>query len=195
MGFVVAVKQRIKALSVGDWIKLSLSLTLVVAFLTVVILCLVPDSPMLGWIFSLLNWFNTIPRIWACILMIEIYAILVPFGTPITPMNLVAGFLFGPYWGVLVGVSGAGKFFHMFILIAFKTDKLLSPCPVIGGTICYWWALTLLRDWAEQKLQSRRVFLALHLAVKNQAWKLIILTHISPILPASLLNYLFATMG
>ena len=65
----------------------------------------------------------------------------------------------------------------------------------LGATVCYWWALTLLRSWAEKKMESKRIFQAINLSVQDQAFKLIVICRLSPILPSAVLNYLFATMG
>lgn len=57
------------------------------------------------------------------------------------------------------------------------------------------WSLTLVREWAEKKMQSKRLFRAIEHGTHENAMKLIILTHLSPVMPTSILNYLFATMG
>jgi len=66
---------------------------------------------------------------------------------------------------------------------------------VIGSVICYLWALTIAKEWAERKMSENRVLQAIQLAVQTEALKLIVLCHISPILPATVLHYVFATMG
>eukprot|EP01095_Lingulamoeba_sp_RSL-Kostka_P011739 TRINITY_DN454_c5_g1_i1.p1 TRINITY_DN454_c5_g1~~TRINITY_DN454_c5_g1_i1.p1 ORF type:complete len:296 (+),score=49.34 TRINITY_DN454_c5_g1_i1:128-1015(+) len=167
------VFNNLKHLSWKGWIKLILAGLLITIFITVVILCLIPDSPVLGWIFDVLNWISELPDWLSYILMIEVYGFLIPFGAPITPLNLVAGFLFGWLWGSVVGIVGA----------------------MLGATICYFWSITLLHDWAVKQLNSKRIFKAVHQAVQKNSIKLIILTRISPILPSPMLNYLFGTMG
>ena len=66
---------------------------------------------------------------------------------------------------------------------------------MLGATVCYWWALTLVQGWAKRKMESKRVFKAIYIAVQDQSFKLIIICRLSPVLPSSILNYLFATMG
>lgn len=106
---------------------------------------------------------------------------------------LVAGFLFGPILGACVGITGA----CMFKYIEKNTKKYSIIFSIIGlgATVCYWWALTLLKSWAEEKLDSKRIFKAIHIAVQDQSFKLIVICRLSPITPSAILNYLFATMG
>jgi uncharacterized membrane protein YdjX (TVP38/TMEM64 family) len=78
-----------------------------------------------------------------------------------------------PVWGTVVAITGA----------------------LIGSTICYYWALTLVQEWAAKQLDSKKIFKAIEMAVQNEAMKFIILAHLCPLFSTTILNYLFATMG
>ena len=64
----------------------------------------------------------------------------------------------------------------------------------MGATVCYAWAMGLIREWSQQKIQSKRIYQAIALAVQDQGFKLGVVCRLSPLLPSSLLNYLFAAM-
>mmetsp|Transcript_14862 Transcript_14862/g.58289 ORF Transcript_14862/g.58289 Transcript_14862/m.58289 type:complete len:342 (+) Transcript_14862:55-1080(+) len=167
------MKDTMKAMTPFDWIRVILVLLLVAAVLIIGGLALLPNSPVLAILQEILNWIQSLPRWLAGILMIELFALVIPIGCPITPLNLVSGFLFDLWFGYLIAITGT----------------------LLGSVVCYMWSLTLVRDWAEAKLKSKRLFRAIEHGTHENSMKLIILTHLSPVMPTSILNYLFATMG
>ena len=86
--------------------KLSLSILLLVLLVGFLIACAVPGSPVLQWLLDAVEWIDGLPRAWSCVLMVELYSIVIPFGIPITPLNLVSGFLFGFWVGSIVAIVG-----------------------------------------------------------------------------------------
>jgi uncharacterized membrane protein YdjX (TVP38/TMEM64 family) len=167
------VIKYLKGISVCSWIKISLVLAIVLIVASVFILALLPGTNLSNYLLAVMNWIDALPSWLAAICMLEIFAFFIPFGCPMTPLNLVAGFLFGAFWGTVVAISGA----------------------LVGSTICYVWALTLVQEWAEKQLESKKIFKAIEMAVQNEAMKFIILTHLCPLFSTTILNYLFATMG
>jgi uncharacterized membrane protein YdjX (TVP38/TMEM64 family) len=47
------------------------------------------------------------------------------------------------------------------------------------------------RDWVCQQIEHHPKFKAINQAVKQEGWKIVLLTRLSPIFPFNLLNYLF----
>lgn len=65
----------------------------------------------------------------------------------------------------------------------------------LGATAAFligrYWA----RNWVAQKLQNQPKFQAIDRAVKQQGFKVVLLTRLSPIFPFTLLNYAFGITG
>lgn len=137
------------------------------------VLSLIPGSPVTGFIVNLLQEINAVPFYWKLLAMWLFYLLSAPFGLPVTPLNLACGFLFGFVYGVLIAIVGT----------------------MLGSTICFIWGRTLLYSWAREQTEKRRLLQALTIAIRNQAIRLIALTHLSPILPATLLHYTYSAMG
>jgi len=155
------------------WTKLIASILLIFIVLLFIVASVIPDSPIQAWLLDVVNWIDNI-NIWiAAVAMFGLYLVLVPLGVPITPLNLVGGYLFGFLFGCLVSITS-------------------SLC---GCLVCYVLARTLFQEWVDRKMQEKRIYIALYNATQKNSMKLIILTHISPILPATLLNYLFSAFG
>jgi uncharacterized membrane protein YdjX (TVP38/TMEM64 family) len=93
-------------------IKLLVAIVLVALVVALLIACAVPGSPVLQWLLDTVEWIENLPRGWSCVLMIELYAIVIPFGIPITPLNLVSGFLFDLYLGSLVAITGTSTLLY-----------------------------------------------------------------------------------
>ena len=100
------VKATIKAMTVFDWIRVLLVLLLVSAVLIIGGLALLPNSPVLIILQEILDWIQNLPRWLAGVLMIELFALVIPIGCPITPLNLVSGFLFDIWFGFAVAITG-----------------------------------------------------------------------------------------
>jgi uncharacterized membrane protein YdjX (TVP38/TMEM64 family) len=82
-------------------------------------------------------------------------------------LTLVAGFAYGPFWGLVVA----------------------SPASVAGATAAFLLGRTFLRDWASRKVAASRKARAIDLAVEREAFKLVLLLRLSPIFPFNVLNY------
>jgi uncharacterized membrane protein YdjX (TVP38/TMEM64 family) len=88
--------------------RITLLAVLVLSVVALVVACMIPDSPVLAFLLEVLDWIQALPKFWAGLLLIELYGMLVPFGVPITPLNLVCGFLFGVWFGIIVAITGSG---------------------------------------------------------------------------------------
>ena len=87
---------------------------------------------------------------------------------PTLPLNLGAGFLWGPYWGGLYTVVGA----------------------TIGASLAFLISRYLAADFANRHFRHR-TWLWLLKEVQEQNWKIVGFTRINPIFPTAPLNYFY----
>lgn len=86
---------------------------------------------------------------------------------PGSAVTLVAGFAWGPVWGVAI----------------------VSPVSVLTSTIAFLLGRTLLRDWVRRRVVANPKFAAIDEAVGRDGFKIVLLLRLSPIFPYNLLNY------
>ncbi len=96
-----------------------------------------------------------------------LYAVAAAALAPATPFPLTAGFLWGPFWGFLVGWSG----------------------EVLGAALSFALGRTLLHERARQLTESYPLVGALDDAVEEGGLRLLLLVRLSPIFPFGVLNY------
>jgi len=82
-------------------------------------------------------------------------------------LTLAAGFAYGPLWGIAIA----------------------SPASVAGATCAFLLGRTLLRGWAEARVGASPRVRALDAALSREAFKLVLLLRLSPIIPFNALNY------
>lgn len=87
---------------------------------------------------------------------------------PTLPLNLGAGFLWGPYWGGLYTVVGAA----------------------VGASLAFLISRYLAADFANRHFRHR-TWLWLLKEVQEQNWKIVGFTRINPIFPTAPLNYFY----
>jgi uncharacterized membrane protein YdjX (TVP38/TMEM64 family) len=105
----------------------------------------------------------------APIVFIVIYNLATVLFIPGSLLTLKGGCLFGIVWGSIYVLIGA----TFGAILAFLIGRYLS------------------RDWVCRKIESNPKFKAINKAVKKEAWKIVLLTRLSPIFPFNLLNYAF----
>lgn len=147
-------------------VALAVLCTVIVA---IIVLFMVPDSPAQQYLLDLMNWIKSIKKVYGIVTLTVLYAIAILFCFPGTPFNLAAGFLFGIWWGALVTIVGCD----------------------LGATLAFMVGRTLGKDWAQAQVAKNKKFSLLSTAVENNAWLIIFLVRLSPILPFGLCNYLF----
>lgn len=86
---------------------------------------------------------------------------------PGSVISLLAGFIYGPIYGVAI----------------------TSPASVLGATIAFALSRTALRPRIEKRIHSKPFLLNLDQAIKQSGFKLIALLRLSPIFPFVILNY------
>lgn len=135
----------------------------------VIILCMIPDSPALRYLIEVLSWVKSVRKAYGTVILSFMYAVAMLFCFPGTPFNLAAGYLFGIWLGAAVTIVGCD----------------------LGATLAFLLGRTLGKDWAQEQVAKNKKFSLLSMAVENNAWLIIFLVRLSPILPFGLCNYLF----
>ncbi len=107
-------------------------------------------------------------RILAPIIFILIYTIGPSLFIPSLPLTLGAGFLWGPFWGVIFSITGA----------------------TLGASIAFLLSRYILGETIKRKLSYSRWHI-LKEKVERHGWKAVAFTRIVPIFPYPVLNYLF----
>jgi uncharacterized membrane protein YdjX (TVP38/TMEM64 family) len=97
---------------------------------------------------------------------VPLYALWVTFLLPGVWASMLAGALYGTWWGSLVVFVGA----------------------CLGAEVVYLLARTILRNWARQRLAALPKLQVVEQAVSREGLKLVLLTRLSPAFPFSLLN-------
>ncbi|MDE3154468.1 MAG: TVP38/TMEM64 family protein [Acidobacteriota bacterium] len=100
-------------------------------------------------------------------LFIVIYVVSTVALLPGSILTLVAGFAWGPVWGLAVA----------------------SPASVAGATAAFALGRTVLRGWVGRKLEAMPRGRAIDRAVGEKGFRLVLLLRLSPIVPFNLLNY------
>ncbi len=107
-------------------------------------------------------------KILAPALFIAIYSIGPALFIPSLPLTLGAGFLWGPFWGVVFSITGA----------------------TIGASIPFLLARYIIGDTIKERFSYAR-WKSLKEKVDHHGWKAVAFTRIVPIFPYPVLNYLF----
>jgi len=150
-------------------VKLVALSVLCVLFVVVIVLFLIPDSPAQKYLLDFMNWISDISTVYGTVTLTIMYAFAMIFCFPGTPFNLAAGFLFGIWLGAAVTVVGCD----------------------LGATFAFLIGRTLGKDWAQEQVAKNKKFSLVNMAVEKNAWLIIFLVRLSPVLPFGLCNYLF----
>ncbi len=100
------------------------------------------------------------------LVFVPLYALWVTLLLPGVWASMLAGALYGPWWGSLVVFVGA----------------------CLGAEAAFLLGRTWLRDWARRRLSAVPKLQAVEQAVSREGLKLVLLTRLSPAFPFSLLN-------
>ncbi|MCP9809822.1 TVP38/TMEM64 family protein [Cyanobium sp. HWJ4-Hawea] len=100
---------------------------------------------------------------------VPLYALWVTLLLPGVWASMLAGALYGPWWGSLIVFVGA----------------------CLGAEAAFLLGRTWLRDWARKRLAAVPKLQAVEQAVSREGLKLVLLTRLSPAFPFSLLNFAY----
>jgi len=106
---------------------------------------------------------------WGAVLFVPLYAVWVTLLLPGVWASMLAGALYGPWWGSLVVFVGA----------------------CLGAEMAFLLGRHWLRDWARRRLAAVPKLQSLEQAVSKEGLKLVLLTRLSPAFPFSLLNFAY----
>jgi len=106
---------------------------------------------------------------WGPVLLAGAYAVACVLFVPGSILTLGAGFLFGVVYGTIA----------------------VSVGSVLGATAAFLVGRTLLRTTIEKRIAAYPRFQATDRAVREQGFKIVLLTRLSPVFPFNLLNYAF----
>jgi uncharacterized membrane protein YdjX (TVP38/TMEM64 family) len=122
------------------------------------------ESLALAW-----DWHRWLPALQSpagALAFIPLYALWVTLLLPGVWASMLAGALYGPWWGSLIVFVGA----------------------CLGAEAAFLLGRTWLRDWARRRLSAVPKLQAVEQAVSREGLKLVLLTRLSPAFPFSLLN-------
>jgi len=106
---------------------------------------------------------------WGAVLFVPLYAVWVTLLLPGVWASMLAGALYGPWWGSFVVFFGA----------------------CLGAEMAFLLGRHWLRDWARRRLAAVPKLQSLEQAVSKEGLKLVLLTRLSPAFPFSLLNFAY----
>ena len=110
--------------------------------------------------------------VWAPVTYILLYSFATVLFMPGIPFAIIAGALFGPFWGVVYADTGA----------------------TIGACISFLLARYFLRDWVKEKIKGKRLE-NIDKEVGKNGWKVVAFTRLIPLFPFNLLNYFYGITG
>jgi uncharacterized membrane protein YdjX (TVP38/TMEM64 family) len=116
-----------------------------------------------------LDWQRWLPALQSplgAVAFVPLYALWVTLLLPGVWASMLAGALYGPWWGSLIVFVGA----------------------CLGAEAAFLLGRTWLREWARRRLSAVPKLQAVEQAVSREGLKLVLLTRLSPAFPFSLLN-------
>ena len=124
-----------------------------------------PSALSLDW----QRWLPVLQSPLGAVVFVPLYALWVTLLLPGVWASMLAGALYGPWWGSLVVFVGA----------------------CLGAEAAFLLGRTWLREWARRRLSAVPKLQAVEQAVSREGLKLVLLTRLSPAFPFSLLNFAY----
>ena len=114
------------------------------------------------------TWVTSFGRI-APLVYVGLYLVSTVFFLPGTPVTVLAGFIFGPLWGVFYA----------------------SVASIISVSIAFLIARYVARDLVEGWVKDNAQFRKIDEQVEEQGWRILMFTRLVPIFPFNLQNYAY----
>ena len=114
------------------------------------------------------TWVTSFGRI-APLVYIGLYLVSTVFFLPGTPVTVLAGFIFGPLWGVFYA----------------------SVASIISVSVAFLIARYVARDLVEGWVKDNAQFRKIDEQVEEQGWRILMFTRLVPIFPFNLQNYAY----
>ncbi len=121
---------------------------------------------MIAWSDLMQHWLPALQSPLGAVAFIPLYALWVTLLLPGVWASMLAGALYGPWWGTVIVFVGA----------------------CLGAEAAFLLGRHWLRDWARARLAALPKLQAVEQAVSREGLKLVLLTRLSPAFPFSLLN-------
>ncbi len=115
------------------------------------------------------RWLPVLQSPLGAVAFVPLYALWVTLLLPGVWASMLAGALYGPWWGSVVVFIGA----------------------CLGAQAAFLLGRTCLREWARRRLSAVPKLQAVEQAVSREGLKLVLLTRLSPAFPFSLLNFAY----
>lgn len=125
--------------------------------------------PTKHWIMAAYEWIKGMAPAERFATFVVVYAVLSAVGLPTSPLNVGAGLLFGLVGGFLASMAG-----------------VMAAC--VG---CFVIARYVARAWVLRRLRCQPKFRAVLKGLKDESWRMILLTRLNPVLPAAVASYCF----
>lgn len=110
---------------------------------------------------------------WALLLVTGALIVGILLLLPSSLMMMLAGFLFGPTWGLaVIWVAG-----------------------LIASTVAFWIGRGLARPWIERRVRGKSFFVAIDRAIERKGFLVVLLTRLVMLLPYQVLNYTLGLTG
>ena len=149
-----------------------IKILIAVGVVTVVYLVLrhygVTDEIRLENVPKIKTWVTSFGRI-APLVYIGLYLVSTVFFLPGTPVTVLAGFIFGPLWGVFYASVAS----IISVSVAFLIARYV--------------ARDLVKGWVKDNVQFRKI----DEQVEEQGWRILMFTRLVPIFPFNLQNYAY----
>ena len=110
---------------------------------------------------------------WGVLLFVAVYGVSTVAMVPGAILTMLAGFVYGPVYGLLVAV----------------------PAALLGATGSFLLGRTVLRDWVRRKMAQSPRTKAIDQAIDRDAFTLVLLLRLSPLVPFNALNYALSLTG
>lgn len=114
------------------------------------------------------TWVTSFGRI-APLIYIGLYLVSTVFFLPGAPVTVLAGFVFGPLWGVFYA----------------------SVASIISVSVAFLIARYVARDLVESWVKDNAQFRKIDAQVEEQGWRILMFTRLVPIFPFNLQNYAY----
>lgn len=157
-----------KPLRLSRWVCGLIALTICCAAIVGLILLLPYLDQIKGYVRNVIEWVGSL-GFWGPLVFIILFVVSAVICLPASILTASAGTLFGLKMGVLY----------------------VSIASTVAAIISFLIARYAARDWVEEKVSKNAKFSAIDNVIGKQAWKIIGLTRLSPIIPFPLMNYGF----
>jgi uncharacterized membrane protein YdjX (TVP38/TMEM64 family) len=125
--------------------------------------------PSRHWVVQAYQWIRGLDRAEGFVVFVGLYTLLSAVGLPTSPLNIGAGLLFGLLWGFLASMAG-----------------VMAAC-----VLCFVVARYAAKAWVLRRLRCQPKFRAVLRGLRDESWRMILLTRLNPVLPAAVASYCF----